>query len=216
MSTIITVLLSLAIIYSTSYAMPTATTVCDTSKCPPIRCANPDYKTDPCCGDCSNSQCMLQGRVEQGEHFPTWYPNPCTKCTCNNGLSHCTNSTCLITEALCNALNYTAIIPPGQCCPICDYGVSPDTCKPVRASQQLIKVSVGADQECHTSVWLHKCDKESFTLPEGIQMQCVPTVGTRNENLSSHENKNCRDVKNVVIEDITDCTAVRRRASIQH
>ena len=43
----------------------------------------------------------------------SWQPDPCTHCTCTNGVTHCTIQDC----AAPSCDNY--VVPTGKCCPVC-------------------------------------------------------------------------------------------------
>ena len=45
--------------------------------------------------------------------FVTWQPDPCTQCTCINGVTNCVTQHC--TPPPCN----NHVVPAGKCCPVC-------------------------------------------------------------------------------------------------
>ena len=171
--------------------------VCNYAKCPTYNtCADPDYTTDPCCGDCSKSKCQFHGCVKFGPHGPTWHPTPCLTCVCKDGQTHCTNisSTC----PDCEEQRYRAKYVEGQCCPVCDYGIANDSCGLIRVRNHTIKVSKDNQDECNVSVTEHGCDKPMFTR-NNVQYRCKAIE-------SVHIVKNvCGDIKKLEYRDVIDC-----------
>ena len=129
---------------------------CDRSKCK-LKCANPVYSVDSCCGDCSNSSCQFEGCVRFGAFGPTWYPDPCTSCYCNHGKAVCTNK-----AANCPTLDCfgrLTIKRSGECCPACDFGIPEDECGtiPVKNTTRTVLVN---GQECLQTEIINGCDKD--------------------------------------------------------
>lgn len=187
-------------------SLASARQVCNRKDCPAIQCADPDFKVDPCCGDCSRSQCKFNGaRLDFSAHITAWYTTPCTRCTCSSqGETVCTNTTCPSMSTACESLGYTIIAPSEkECCPSCNYGISSSSCGLVRSSRRIIKVTTESDQECSTEVIFHKCDKDMPFAIGGSEYKCIPNVGKRSVTMTS---SNCKDVKNIVVEDIIDCS----------
>ncbi|XP_016099501.1 kielin/chordin-like protein [Sinocyclocheilus grahami] len=87
-------------------------TVCNTETCPEIACNLVETVGGQCCPRCRS---CVQENV-QHQHSSQWkLPNdPCTTCTCTEGLVQCESERCNIR---CNS---PASPPPGSCCPVCD------------------------------------------------------------------------------------------------
>ena len=178
---------------------------CDYSSCPALTCADPDYRTDPCCGDCSRSRCQLKGRVYHGAHFTEWYPSPCSRCICSpTGETTCTNVTCPESTRTCEKMGYQLERKEGECCPTCNYGIPSSSCGLVRTHNTTITAKRDDGEECITVVTLHSCDKSIATTATGNYL-CMPTTGDRVINLEAHQDEKCRDVKRIVVKDTTAC-----------
>ncbi|XP_016400320.1 kielin/chordin-like protein [Sinocyclocheilus rhinocerous] len=86
--------------------------VCNTETCPEIACNLVETVGGQCCPRCRS---CVQDNVRH-QHSSQWkLPNdPCTTCTCTEGLVQCESERCNIR---CNS---PASPPPGSCCPVCD------------------------------------------------------------------------------------------------
>lgn len=61
----------------------------------------------------NSKPCPIGEGVTVSNGIVTWQPDPCTQCTCINGVTNCVTQHCA--PPPCN--NY--IVPIGKCCPVC-------------------------------------------------------------------------------------------------
>ena len=61
----------------------------------------------------NNRPCLTGEGVTVINGIISWRPDPCTHCTCNNGVTHCTVQHCA--PPPCD--DY--VVPEGKCCPVC-------------------------------------------------------------------------------------------------
>lgn len=163
---------------------------CDYSKCQ-LKCANPDYSVESCCGDCSKSSCQYEGCVKFGAFGPTWYPEPCTFCNCYSGESVCTK----ISEN-CPPLNcFGHPMRPGECCPACDFGIPEDQCGTVPVEKTTTTVMVNGE-ECLQTVIVNGCDKEAVRIGDKWYACRVTEAGVDDET-STPRPSSCDDVRTV-------------------
>ena len=164
---------------------------CDYSKCQ-LKCANPDYSVESCCGDCSKSSCQFEGCVRFGAFGPTWYPDPCTSCNCYNG-----EPVCIKESDNCpmrNCFGHSTITRPGECCPVCDFGIPEDQCGTIPVKETTTTVMVNGE-ECLQTVIVNECDKEAVRIGDEWYV-CVVTE-TDVDEASTPRPSSCDDVRTV-------------------
>lgn len=140
---------------------------CDPTACPNPACADPTPPTGgSCCPSCDNSKCLFKGCVHWAAFGPQWRPDPCTLCTCRDGMQLCSAVQCVMPQCF----NYSVTTKPGACCPECDYGIPLDQCTPVVIKNKMLSVGNG-DSRCDADVLLHGCDK-SIVIKNGRIFMC--------------------------------------------
>ena len=140
---------------------------CDPTACPNPICADPTPPTGgACCPSCEGSKCLFKGCVHWAAFGPQWRPDPCTLCTCSNGMQLCSATQC----AMPNCFGYPVRTKPGACCPECDYRVPLDQCKPVVVKNETLSVIQGVST-CEAAVLLHHCDK-TIAIKSGRIFMC--------------------------------------------
>jgi hypothetical protein len=92
----------------------------------------------------------------------------------------------------------------GECCPVCDYNISDDSCGVIKLKTQSLKVVMDSD-DCIAEVLIHSCDKKVARV-NGRLRRCKATRGNKQVDLQSHSNPRCRNIKTVVYRDVMDCT----------
>lgn len=167
---------------------------CDPAECPPVMCANPTYSEENCCGSCEDSACRFRGCVHFGAFGPTWKPDPCTECRCNNGEETCTQIDC---DAP-NCFGYPMRTRPGACCPECDFGLSDNACGRIPYKQMSLSVEL-ENEQCVGLVTMHRCSKE-FVWRNGRWHRCVPKVRGKPHGFA----RNCT-VKRIIYNDVRSC-----------
>lgn len=168
-------------------------------ECPLALCANPHFDPETGCSSCEGSRCNFRGCVKYGAFGPSWRPDNCTLCHCDDqGQSSCTRIEC--SEPDCHG--YPIIHEQGKCCCECDYGIAADVCGVVPDGVKSLYLALG-DSSCQEDVLFHHCDKGIFT--EGRDWyECI--IGTAK--VTKELSETCRFdtyISHVTYEDVTTC-----------
>lgn len=172
--------------------------------CPPAFCEDPVLVSNSGkeCPSCEASRCKFRGCVHYGAFGPTWMPDNCTICRCENHQESCTTIEC---DERKECYGYPLVKKQGQCCEECDFGISKDDCGVMPEGTKSLYAALG-DQSCQRDVVLHRCDKRfMFDRNEKKWYWCVPVMSVKSVSFKDNE-VDCRaGVKNVTYEDITAC-----------
>lgn len=168
---------------------------CNLSDCPTPTCADPKTIEGDCCPSCENSSCNFRGCVHYGAFGAEWRPDPCTVCHCANEEEVCAKIMC--DEPQC--FGYPKKSLPDSCCPVCDWGIAEDDCRPIPVAQKSLYVAMGDYRQCQTDVTVHECDKR-FVQKDGRLYRCKPRRRNQIAQMQS-----CREVRKVVYHDIKKC-----------
>ncbi|KAK7501525.1 hypothetical protein BaRGS_00007329 [Batillaria attramentaria] len=94
------------------------TSVCSRVTCPPLDCP-PEERTrsdDTCCEACPpRRHCTFSGIKHA--HKEEWRPNPCVKCSCEDGVTYCQRERC--SNSLWCPQGYQLRLHDDACCPKC-------------------------------------------------------------------------------------------------
>ena len=186
---------SLVLIASALLAASQKSTPCNPDECPTPACANPKTVKDECCPSCEASSCKFKGCVNYGPFGAQWRPDSCTICRCAAGQKVCSNIECEKPQCF----GFPTKVNPDSCCPVCDWGISDEDCRPIPVGKKSLYVAMGDDQQCQTDVLMHACDK-SLIRKNGRLYRCKP----RTRNHVAQMNK-CRGVRKVVYLDVKEC-----------
>ena len=175
--------------------LPDEDTVVDCEPCPPVPCADPVINNDETCPCRHCPNCTVRGCVNYGWIGITWWPDPCTVCSCFNNEELCTKIHCQVPECF----GFPVITRPGECCPECDFGIADDECGPIPKGNRSLYVALGDEKSCHAEVLSYGCDKD-LVLKDRKIFKCVPK-----EKLKSHRfEQNC-PVRRVVYKEVREC-----------
>ena len=176
------------------------------TKCPQVNCVDPQHDPKTGCMSCEKSQCKFRGCVKFGAYGPSWMPDNCTVCYCEEGSRKevCTKMECPKKDCF----GFPTIHKPNRCCPECDFSskVADTECAAVPVKRKSMYVALG-DKSCQRDVVTYGCDKEYITDEEGAWFSCKPVMV--NVTLSFPDCHHGHMIGHVMYEEVRTCEKKR-------